>query len=76
MNVRVLLTIPGSLVREPILWELNRGDTVVANVCGTSISDEMALVAVDMAGDAADVQEAIDTLRARGVRVTVSGDRE
>jgi hypothetical protein len=72
--VRVLLKIPGPLVREPLLWELNRTFPVVTNLRGTSITASVALVALDLVGEAESIQQAIEHLRARGVKVEVSAD--
>jgi hypothetical protein len=71
VKVRILLTLPAHLVGEPILWELNRRARVVTNLRGTSITEAMALLALDVSGEPEEIQEAIDWLRSRGVRVTV-----
>jgi hypothetical protein len=71
--VRILLTVPGTLVREPILCEVNRAfPAVTTNLRGTSITPSLALVAIDLVGEAAQIQAAIDHMRAKGVKVDVS----
>lgn len=63
-------TFPQELIREPIISHtLHAEFDVVPNIRAASITDQMALVAVEIEGEAAKIDRAIDYLRARGVTV-------
>lgn len=63
-------TFPQELIREPIISHtLHAEFDVVPNIRAASISDQMALVAVEIEGEDAKIDQAIEYLRARGVKV-------
>ena len=66
---KVFLTFPQKLIKEPIVYNLGRTFPVVTNIRGASVTDEIALVALLLEGEEADVQRAIDYLVAKGVKV-------
>ena len=63
-------TFPQELIREPIISHtLHAEFDVVPNIRAASISDQMALVAVEIEGEDPKIDQAIEYLRARGVKV-------
>lgn len=63
-------TFPQELIREPIISHtLHAEFDVVPNIRAASISDQMALVAVEIEGEDSKIDQAIEYLRARGVKV-------
>jgi L-aspartate semialdehyde sulfurtransferase ferredoxin len=63
-------TFPQELISEPIISH-TLGDKfgVVPNIRAASISDTMALVAVEIDGDETSIAAAVNYLKMRGVRV-------
>lgn len=63
-------TFPQELISEPIISH-TLGDKfgVVPNIRAASITDSMALVAVEIEGDESAIQSAVGYLKQRGVRV-------
>ena len=66
---KVFLTFPQKLIKEPIIYDLGKNFPVVTNIRGASVTDEIALVALLLEGEAADVDRAIKFLNERGLKV-------
>lgn len=63
-------TFPQDLIKEPIISHtLHAKFGVVPNIRAASITDQMALVAVEIEGEAAAIADAVGYLRERGVTV-------
>lgn len=56
------------LVREPLLYKINRSFDVVVNIRGASVTDQGGFIALELEGDHAEIERVIDYLRAQGVR--------
>jgi hypothetical protein len=66
---KVFLTFPQRLIKEPIIYNLGKSFPVVTNIRGASVTDEIALVALLLEGEEAEVARAIRFLEERGVKV-------
>jgi ABC-type methionine transport system ATPase subunit len=66
---KVFLTFPQRLIKEPIIYNLGKNFPVVTNIRGASVTDEIALVALLLEGEQAEVDRAVRYLGERGVRV-------
>ena len=66
---KLYLTYPQALVREPILYRLARTFDLVFNVRGASVTEELGIIALELDGPDARIEEAIDWLREQGVTV-------
>jgi len=62
-------TFPKNLIREPLLYNLGRDFTVVPNIRGATISDDLGLVYLELEGPDAEIAKAVEYLRERGVAV-------
>lgn len=70
MKKRIYANFPPSVIKEPILSQtMPQRFSVKTNIRGASISDDIALVYVDVEGEEPSVKEAIEYLRSRGVTV-------
>jgi ABC-type methionine transport system ATPase subunit len=69
MITKVFLTFPQKLIKEPILYELAKKFPVRTNIRGASVTDVIALVALQIEGGEKDVESAIAHLRDLGVQV-------
>ena len=66
---RVYLTFPKDLVKEPIVCWLAKKFDIVFNIRGSTVTSEMGLVAIEIDGERAEVEEALQWLRDKGVIV-------
>ena len=70
---RVYLTFPKHLIKEPILSMLAKRFDVVFNIRGSTVTAEMALVAIELDGRRREVEKAIGWLKNKGVTVEPIG---
>lgn len=71
---KVFLTFPQKLIKEPIIYDLGRNFPVVTNIRGASVTDEIALIALMLEGEEAEVARAVDYLHGKGVKVEILED--
>jgi ABC-type methionine transport system ATPase subunit len=57
------------LVREPLLYKINRSFDVVVNIRGASVTDQGGFIALELEGEQKEVERVIDYLRNQGVRL-------
>ena len=70
-------TFPQELISEPIISHtLGEKFGVVPNIRAASITDTMALVAVEIEGSETSIQNAVAYLKQRGVRVEELSDQD
>jgi ABC-type methionine transport system ATPase subunit len=69
MIAKVFLTFPQKLIKDPILYELAKKFPVRTNIRGASVTDVIALVALQIEGEDNDVEASIRHLRELGVQV-------
>ena len=66
---KVFLTFPQRLIKDPVLYELVQRFEVQTNIRGASVTDEIALVALQMDGAPDVLEAAIAHLKDQGVQV-------
>ena len=69
MITKVFLTFPQKLIKEPILYDHVKRFPVKTNIRGASVTDVIALVALQIDGKEADIEAAIAHLASLGVQV-------
>ncbi|MFN6147774.1 MAG: NIL domain-containing protein [Planctomycetota bacterium] len=57
------------LVREPLLYKINRSFDVVVNIRGASVNDRGGFIALELEGERTEVDRVLDYLRGQGVRL-------
>jgi ABC-type methionine transport system ATPase subunit len=73
-EVRVKLTFPEELVREPVIARLVRQYDVEPNIRRANVDEHEGWIVCEVAGVPAQIDGAIAWLRATGVRVDLLGD--
>ena len=68
-NRLIHCTFPKDLIHEPLLYNLGVDFGIVPNIRGATISDDIGLVYLDLVGKEAEVENAIQYLKSRGVSV-------
>jgi len=74
IGVRVKLTFPDELVREPIIARMTREFDIVPNIRRADVGEHSGWIICELDGDAATVDRALEWLRAEGVQVDLLGD--
>ena len=57
------------MVREPLLYKINRSFDVIVNIRGASVSDEGGFMALELQGEEAEVDRVVEYLREHSVKV-------
>ena len=74
INVRVKLTFPEHLIKQPLLGRLVREFDVLPNIRRANVEEKMGWIICELAGDDAAVENAVDWLEDAGVQVDRLGD--
>ena len=73
-NVRVRLTFPEELIKQPLLGRLDREFDVLPNIRRANVEEKVGWIVCELAGDAESVERAISWLAGKGVQVDRLGD--
>ena len=73
-NVRVKLTFPEELIKQPLLGRLDRQFDVLPNIRRANVEEQVGWIVCELAGDAEAVERAIAWLADAGVQVDRLGD--
>lgn len=57
------------LVREPLLYRINRSFDVIVNIRGASVTDQGGFIALELEGEQAEVDRVIAFLQEQGVKL-------
>jgi hypothetical protein len=74
IGVRVRLTFPEELVREPLIARMADQFAVVPNIRKADVGERGGWILCELDGDAAVVDEALAWFRSEGVQVDLLGD--
>jgi ABC-type methionine transport system ATPase subunit len=74
IGVRVKLTFPEALVREPIISRMVREFEIVPNIRRADVGEQSGWIICELDGDAATVDQAVKWLETEGVQVDLLGD--
>lgn len=74
VNVRVRLTFPEQLIKQPLLGRLVREFDVLPNIRRANVEESVGWIVCELAGDHAGVERAIAWLEDKGVQVDRLGD--
>jgi ABC-type methionine transport system ATPase subunit len=73
-NVRVKLTFPEHLIKQPLMGRLVREFDVLPNIRRAKIEEEVGWIVCELAGEPASVEQALSWLADAGVQVDRLGD--
>jgi L-aspartate semialdehyde sulfurtransferase ferredoxin len=73
-NVRVKLTFPEHLVKQPIIARMVREFNVLPNIRRASVEETMGWIVCELGGEADSVEKSITWLRDLGVQVDPLAD--
>ena len=68
-RVKLYLTYPSRLVREPLIYHLSRTFDLVFNIRQASVNEDVGIIAIELDGTEESIEQGIAWLRERGVTV-------
>jgi L-aspartate semialdehyde sulfurtransferase ferredoxin len=68
-RVKLYLTYPRALVKEPLIYLLSHTFDLVFNIRGASVSEEVGIIAIELDGTDEAIERGITWLREKGVTV-------
>lgn len=74
IEVRVKLTFPEDLVRQPFMARLVREHEVEPNIRRANVDDREGWIVCEITGEPGRIDDALDWLRSQGIRVDLLGD--
>lgn len=74
IGVRVKLTFPEELVREPIIARMVQELAIVPNIRRADVGEHSGWIICELDGSGETVDRAVEWLRAEGVQVDLLGD--
>lgn len=74
IGMRVKLTFPEKLVREPIIARMVKELDIVPNIRRADVGEHSGWIICELDGDAGDLDRAVEWLRSEGVQVDLLGD--
>jgi ABC-type methionine transport system ATPase subunit len=73
-EVRVRLTFPEELIKEPIIGQLVRTFDVLPNIRRANVEEHMGWIVCELDGEPSAIEQAIEWLLQQGVQVDRLGD--
>jgi molybdopterin synthase sulfur carrier subunit len=67
--LRLYLTYPSHLIKEPIIYQLGKKFKVVPNIRSASVKGDIGLVALELSGSEKELEKAIKWLEKIGIKV-------
>jgi ABC-type methionine transport system ATPase subunit len=74
IGVRVKLTFPDELVREPVIARMVKKFDVVPNIRRADVGEDSGWIICELDGDAGTIDRAVAWLQEEGVQVDLLGD--
>lgn len=72
---QVMFTFPGTLIKEPIIFDLGRQFKIVPNIRRADVTESKGWVVLELEGEEKDIDQGIKWVISKGVRVDpVVGD--
>lgn len=68
-NLRLVLTFPEQLIRDPIIYNLGQQFNIVTNILQAEVTEERGWVILELAGADEDIEAGITWVISKGVRV-------
>lgn len=66
---KIFCTFPQQLIKEPLLYNLGKNFQVIPNIRGASVTDDIALIALELEGELSEIDKAVSFLKEKGVKV-------
>ena len=75
MKMRVRLTFPQNLIKEPVIFTMAKEFNVMPNIRRARVTETVGEMVLELEGEDSRLQEGINFLKARGIEVElIEGD--
>ena len=75
MKMRIKLTFPQNLIKEPVIFTMAKQFNVMPNIRRARVTETVGEMVLELEGEDAGLQEGINFLKAKGIEVElVEGD--
>ena len=75
MKMRIKLTFPQNLIKEPVIFTMAKQFNVMPNIRRARVTETVGEMILELEGEDASLQEGINFLKAKGIEVElVEGD--
>ena len=71
---RVILTFPGELLSEPVIYNISQQFNLVTNIYQADVTEERGWIVLELEGKDEDIEAGITWAISRGVRVDTISD--
>jgi ABC-type methionine transport system ATPase subunit len=71
---RVKLTFPQELIKEPVIFTMAKKFDVMPNIRRAKVTENVGEVVLELEGEESQLEEGIQYLKGRGVKVEAIGD--
>ncbi len=71
---RVMLTFPGELVTEPIIYNLGQQFNIVTNILRADVTENRSWVVLELDGEDEEIEAGITWTISKGVRIEPTND--
>ena len=68
-NLRFHIRFPEEKIKEPIIYQIGREFQIVTNIRRADVRETTGWMDVELSGDTAEIERAVDGLRKKGVLV-------
>lgn len=68
-HYRIRISFPEDKIKEPIIYQLGREFKIVTNVRRADVREKAGWVELELEGDSAEIEKAVESLRTKGVKV-------
>ncbi|MFQ5580209.1 MAG: NIL domain-containing protein [Nitrospiria bacterium] len=68
-SFKVHITFPEDKIRNPIIYDLGKEFNLVTNIRRADVTEKTGWVDLELTGETAEIERAIEALKGKGVRV-------
>lgn len=75
MKKKLVMSFPEQILNEPLLYTMAKNFPVAFNIKGAMLNQTPAVMALELDGEAGEIDKAVAYLTSKGVRIEIINDR-
>ncbi|MBI5756205.1 MAG: NIL domain-containing protein [Nitrospirae bacterium] len=68
-NFKIRISFPEDKIKEPLIYQIGHEFKVVTNIRRADVREKTGWVELELTGEAAEIEKAVESLKAKGVKV-------
>ena len=68
-HFKIRISFPEDKIKEPLIYQIGHEFKVVTNIRRADVREKTGWVELELTGEAAEIEKAVESLKAKGVRV-------